>query len=341
MLSLRSLALLATAHLAFDGAVAAHFSGPWDQYIQAPQSRTVQPASVFRTNGSVSTTNKGHLLQGPSSSITFDFGKETAGIPVIQYGPKSAATISTAGLPGFSCSGSCQGLGVGYTEDVAFVGAASDNTGAFTAGDGVLFVPIEQSDYTLPARFGRGGFRYLTLSLSNTTSNNTQVEINGVSVYFTAEPLLTPSELQDYTGYFQSSDELLNKIWYAGVYTAQLCTIGANTSVNDSFPPAQPGWAQDVTIASLNANDMILADGAKRDRSPWSGDLSVSLRTMLVSRNYDSLSAVKNSLISMFNIQDPVSGYFPWGGPPIAELLLDLGSSCEPNRSLFFLPDLR
>ena len=38
-------------------------------------------------------------------------------------------------------------------------------------------------------------------------------------------PHYADDQLRDYTGYFHCDDELLNRIWYAGAYTNQLCTI--------------------------------------------------------------------------------------------------------------------
>lgn len=62
----------------------------------------------------------------------------------------------------------------------------------------------------------RGGFRYLSL-VNNGTGD---VELAGLSVYFTAAPT---QDLQAYKGFFHSNDELLNRIWYAGAYTNRKC----------------------------------------------------------------------------------------------------------------------
>lgn len=315
---------------------AAEFAGPWDKYILAPQSRSLNPVGIFRKTGNTTAISDGHhgadmyILTGPNASVTFDFGQETAGIPTIHYGPRTSHLDTDASLPSQSCTGTCQALGLAYTESAAFVGFASDFSNALNAGDGTVYLPILQSyDYTVPARWGRGSFRYLTLSLGNTTSTNTVVEIDALSLYFTAEPALDERRLRDYTGYFYSSDELLNRIWYAGVWTAQLCTVGGNTSVNASFLPGTIGWAQDVTIDNFTGSNMVFTDGAKRDRVPWTGDLSISLNTALVSRNYDNLVSVKNNIIANIDFQDPQSGYFPWGGPPIAALLAALAGQSK------------
>lgn len=61
---------------------------PYSQYIRAPTSRTLYPASVYRTNGSV--VGAANLLQGATragsttftdiASVTYDFGKNIEGI---------------------------------------------------------------------------------------------------------------------------------------------------------------------------------------------------------------------------------------------------------------------
>ena len=68
-----------------------------------------------------------------------------------------------------------------------------------------------------------------------------------------------------YDGYFLSSDEQLNKIWYEGVYTNQ----------TDGIPAG--GVCSNATTCSQAPT---ILDGAKRDRRPWSGDLSVQNRSM-------------------------------------------------------------
>lgn len=59
----------------------------------------------------------------------------------------------------------------------------------------------------------RGGFRYLN------------VYHNTISVYFTALPQVAEADLLTYSGYFHCNDGQLNRVWYAGAYTDQLCTI--------------------------------------------------------------------------------------------------------------------
>lgn len=323
------LAYVAIAFVLTGQIAAAGSQKPWEQYILAPSSRTVRPTSLYQKTGSVSLESNGaYILKGPNSSITFDFGQQTGGYLTVQYGQRTSQT-STAGLPSALCEGACQALGLGYSESTAYVAFASDYTSGFNLGDGVVYLPLQRSDFAVPTKWGRGGFRYLTLSLGSTTDANTVAEIKGVSVHFTPEPNVPDDQLRSYTGYFHCSDDLLNRVWYAGVYTAQMVTIGSNSSVNESYPAGSLGWDQDLHPDYLGPNDVFLADGAKRDRSPFSGDLVISLKTLAVARDFDNLAAAKGTLITLIKSQDPASNYFPYAGSPILNVLAKLPGNCK------------
>jgi hypothetical protein len=83
-------------------------------------------------------------------------------------------------------------------------------------------------------------------------------------VYFTPVPHRDP---RDFTGYFHSDDELLNRIWYAGVYTVQLNTIDPSTGKSNFGGLTAEGtytWSLNTTVCESEA--ACLVDGAKRDR---------------------------------------------------------------------------
>lgn len=85
--------------------------------------------------------------------------------------------------------------------------------------------------YTVGREYARGGFRYLSL-INNGTGD---IELAGLSVYFTAAPT---QDLQAYSGYFHSNDELLNRVWYAGAYTnreSALLHLLLNMSIRGSL----------------------------------------------------------------------------------------------------------
>ncbi len=76
-----------------------------------------------------------------------------------------------------------------------------------------------------------------------------------------------------YQGYFISSDDTLNKIWYDGVYTDQTNSV-------------LPGGVCSNAAGTTCSGSATILDGAKRDRRPWSGDLTTENRTMFVSLGY-------------------------------------------------------
>ena len=107
----------------------------------------------------------------------------------------------------------------------------------------------------------QGGERYEAISLTTPGT----VVLSGAGITAKFNNLGSGS----YKGYFISSDTTLNEIWYDGVYTAQTDAIPAGDA---------------CSAATACSKTPVILDGAKRDRRPWSGDLSVEGRTL-----FDSL----------------------------------------------------
>jgi hypothetical protein len=150
----------------------------------------------------------------------------------------------------------------------------------------------------------RGGFRYLNLILQT----NGTVDVAGVTVHFTAAPNMPdPSAWKNH---FYSSDDLLNRVWYGAGYTTQLCSIAPGHGRQG--PPPASGWNNS---ASCGIGDVVLVDGAKRDRMIWPGDMGVSVGTAFATTG--DVDASRNALDTLFSYQDP-SGMLPYVGPPIA-----------------------
>jgi Bacterial alpha-L-rhamnosidase 6 hairpin glycosidase domain/Carbohydrate binding module (family 6) len=260
---------------------ASSISHPWDVYNYSPSSRTIAPVAIYTVTGAVSNPNNilsgsATRISGYGSSITLDFGKEVAGI----------ITLSAAGS-----SDAKQSVGLTFSESSNNIGASSD---ASTGSDSAVIASITGAGtFTMPASSLRGGFRYFTLFLNSTG----WVDLKGVSLNFTAAP--TMSNPSQYANYFYSSDELLNKLWYAGAYTVQL----------DSIDPTQ-GRDNSTTVGS---GSTVLVDGAKRDRVVWPGDMGISVPTAYVSTG-DLLSS-KNSLTTLYSVQN-TTGELPYAGPP-------------------------
>lgn len=136
--------------------------------------------------------------------------------------------------------------------------------------------------YTAPKEKGRGAFRYMTLVHNGTGS----LEVTGAEVHYTAMPHWEDDALGNYTGYFHCDDDLLNRVWYAGAYTNQICTIEPDTgdalvhigeegySKDDDQTPVNVTWYNNYTIT---AGKSALVDGAKRDRLVWAGGMLIPL----------------------------------------------------------------
>ncbi|KAI5363951.1 Putative six-hairpin glycosidase superfamily, alpha-L-rhamnosidase, six-hairpin glycosidase [Septoria linicola] len=300
----------------FLASVAAQASVSGQQYILSPSSRSVQPRAVYRTTGNVTTgggdatttsdVSAGFRLTGPGSSLTLDFGQITAGVPNLQFGDVNLA----------------------YTEAVDFVGIASDNSTRNTHLDGTLYVPITANEaYSVPPAWNRGAFRHLTLSIPESASQEQAVEVSLTSLTYTAQP--SAENPAEYAGYFECSDDLLNRIWYAGAYTVQLCTVSANSSIDHIRVLDPVGWSADAQTVGLNASDEFLSDGAKRDRNPWAGDLGVSTRSGLSLEK--DLITTRNSLIGMFVVQNATTGYFAYCGSPLGELFGLVGTAYDSD----------
>jgi len=259
----------------------------------SPTSRTVRPTAVYRTSGNVASpqnvlNGQPTRISGAQSSITLDFGKEVGGMTTLSFG---------------AVSGSGQRVGLAFSESSLYVGANSDLSSGRNGEDGALYATASANGtYTTPTAQQRGGFRYLTVFLG--TSG--WVDLNGVSLAFTAAP--GKANPADYANYFNSSDELLNRIWYAGAYTVQLNTIASNQG--RAWPPPATEWNNAATVG---VGESVLVDGAKRDRTVWPGDLGIAVPTQYAYSG--DLTSTRNALSTMYDVQSS-AGEIPWSGPP-------------------------
>ncbi|KAF2090412.1 glycoside hydrolase family 78 protein [Saccharata proteae CBS 121410] len=270
----------------------AAFPGPWESNIYAPSSRIVKPASILSLATASEPTNFSLPvnLSGNGSALVFDFGIEVGGI----------ATVS------FVSTGSGR-LGLAFTEAKNWIGEWSDSSnGGFKGGDGALYAGLVangSATYTMPDDKIRGGFRYMTIFV--VTNDSAIVSLTDLSLEIGFQP--TWSNLRAYQGYFNSSDELLNKIWYSGAYTLQTNAVPVDTG--RWIPALATGWANNGT---LGPGDTIIVDGAKRDRAVWPGDMGIAVPSTFVS--IGDLESVKNAL------QQQDDGAFPEAGPPLLQM---------------------
>ena len=288
-----------------------HFASaqaPYSEYILTPRSRTILPASVYNVNGTVdnaaalTSSSSGTATFTGKSAVTYDFGKNIGGI----------VSFNTS-----SVQGSDQYIGISFTESSLWINSEGCDATADAGIDEALWFSVESGGaYHASEEHQRGGFRYLNV-LHNTTGT---VELSGLSIYFTAIPQVAEDRLGAYTGYFHSNDEQLNRVWYAGVYTNEICTIDPafgnsliylgeiekNSTVTEPLP-----WYVNYTIANGSS---VLVDGAKRDRLVWPGDMAIAVPSMAVS-TYE-LSTIRDSLDSLLVLQNRSTGALPYAGRP-------------------------
>ncbi|EXJ58926.1 hypothetical protein A1O7_06356 [Cladophialophora yegresii CBS 114405] len=274
----------------------AAFPGPWDQNNYAPESRFVSPRwSLLWPNLTSVPYAKAQTISGNGSLVTYDFGKEVGGIVRFSYTSSGAGT-----------------LGIAFTESRKFVGYVSDSSnGLFTGSDLWLNVTLtgQPGQYVMPDEVLRGGFRYMTLWFS-TNSSATAVSAQNITVELDFQP--TWSNLRAYQGYFHCSDELLNRIWYAGAYTLQSNAVPTYTG--RQVPMLAWNWANNAT---LGPGYSIIVDGAKRDRAVWPGDIGIAVPSAFVSTG--DLESVRNALQVMYDYQNTTTGAFDESGPPLSQ----------------------
>jgi hypothetical protein len=238
----------------------------WQALVPAPSSDDVRPVSVVRTQGSVS--NAAALVQGtgttvmtvPSggqpAAIVLDFGKEVGGTPYITV---SASTPSS------------NTVRVSTSEALQFL---TNSSGAFVNDNG------SQINFTVtgPQRYTgglRGGFRFAAIELRTAGT----VSLTAAGLNFRAYR----GSADRYQGWFMSSDDQLNRMWYAGAYTTQMDMVPAG-------------------VASCFTQPVIF-DGAKRDRAIWSGDLMITNPVAQLSLGTNSVAYVKGSINAIMNLQ--------------------------------------
>jgi hypothetical protein len=179
----------------------------------------------------------------------------------------------------------------------------------FHVEDGALSVAVDgQGTWTCPDAQQRGAFRYVTLYMETSGT----VEICSVKTYNNMMPSMG-DDLRQYPGFFFGDDEFLNTIWYAGAYTLQLATIPTGTGRRSDWVHKKVGWANDVP-AALDGTLEVLTDGARRDRTVWSGDRALSTLTNYIALN--NKISTKNGVDWMFKYQTD-EGVFPYACPPI------------------------
>jgi hypothetical protein len=282
--------------------------GGWRDYVLAPAGRSLAPESVIqaapragaldgdpdaalRADGrAVTLTSIGDRTGSPL--LALDFGQEVGGHLRVKVTGASGETRLRAC---FSESRRYRALGSRNDGEARFApGCDTANIWVGFPGQAYTY-DVDSHALALPAslpgeaRDGilRGGFRYVTLFLDGPGS----VKVDAVTLDYTPEPASSnPSKL---AGWFNSSDEQLNKIWHAGVYTVQTNTDKASTAKSWPYRAGETDHA-DGQLSGLDPDDEVIYDGAKRDRLVWQGDLAVQNPVAYLSTW--NLKAAENSL---------------------------------------------
>ena len=244
----------------------------------------------------------------PETVVVLDFGKVVVGFPVLDFAWSS--------LSGGAEAGSSPGVRLAFSETRQYLSERSDFSRSDQSGaDGAPGT----DQYAVPAKGGRWtdeqgylsdsqvyadglhGFRYLRISLDALPGDAPvavpygEVAIDSVALDFSAY-VGTP---ESYGGWFLSSDEDLNRYWYAAAYTNELIT--------DTFQPydIDPRGADSPSLDGK----LVLQDGAKRDRDPYVGDIAVSGRTAYLTHP-DAAVAARNVLADLADHQR-ADGWIP------------------------------
>lgn len=296
--------------------------GDWHPYVLAPSDRDVapvsasaaarggsvtgDPAGLVHGDGSVQLTSTG----GPATSplVTLDFGKEVGGR--VQVHVTSASDQRPALHVCFSESKRYAALQPQDNDGEAAYAPGCDTANIWNGYPGTKYTydsdshDLKLGDTSLPATLTDTqprGFRYATLFLDGAGS----VTVDKVSLHFDAAP--KQQDPSDYAGWFLSSDNELNKIWYAGAYTVQTNTWLSDTAKSWPYTAGEADHA-DAQVPHADPNQEVIFDGAKRDRIVWQGDLAVQAPVTYLST--DDVGAVDNSLSSLAAQQLP-DGYVP------------------------------
>jgi len=295
--------------------------GPWNNNVSAPNDPTVLEVSSvdgFNVGDTISIDTGANQETRTVTDIypgrCFPFG--CFGQPSLTV-DSPLTIVHSAGAPVLDLA--YPGTGVDFTPALQYPHAAL--TGAVSIGTGISFTPALTADHPVGTSVstvatvvsgdrngnngvGTDGSRTdnfdLTAASGGTTVGNAINAVQG-GERFQAIALTTPGTVElsgagitikhfnqgasAYQGYFVSSDDTLNQIWYAGVYTDQ----------TDSILPG--GVCSSSDPSSCSQTSTIL-DGAKRDRRPWSGDLTTENRTMFDSLGYGpgASDIIKNTL---------------------------------------------
>ena len=281
--------------------------GDWRAQVLAPAQSVIFPASAgwYDPAGTVYELNPEDLRAGgvdvivAPGTLVLDFGRNVAGF--LALGVRNAAGLS---------------FDLRFSEAYQFIWDTQPRLYDLLTRLGIPPVWLPRyhehrldgyADFEDPVQVG--AYRYVRMDVHEGAARLDYAYVRFTSRRTTAD---------DLAGYFLCDDELLNRVWYAGVYTLDLCTIRSNEGCSTG----------DRTIGR---GEWSLVDGSKRDRMIWTGDLFIGSGVDFVSRT-DHLAAV-DSLDYLAGWQRP-GGRLP-GCSPVGAL--GLGAYLFLEYNLFWV----
>jgi alpha-L-rhamnosidase len=254
-------------------------SGAWRDYVLDSPGPDVYPVSVdVQNTGPGKTIDDPAGLSGPGGGSTTIHSDGPVGGPyeVVDLGRLTGGRIeisvtASSGVP----------IRLAYSEARRFLGPGGDvDHGSQGRNDD----PSSRTDeingtgvFTLAGI--RGAERYVRIELGG--AGTAQID------YISLEVTHFRPSVGDYVGHFLSSDELLNRIWYAGAYTLHVATYG------------DPN----------RGNRVVMADAGKHDRVVWLGDLGTEI--LAGSYTVRQMPRYLRRSLQLFTCQQERGGYIP------------------------------
>jgi alpha-L-rhamnosidase len=233
----------------------------WQAYDETPTSAQVCPTAVYSTSGTVSGASTllcggsadatlTYVSGGTAPTIVYDYGKEVGGVPYFYVSSESGSPT----------------LQAGYSESSLYISPTGGDASPWAEGD-----PKRYDDYTVTGggtitnTYVQGGERYEEITLTTPGT----ITLSGIGVNYIADQ----TQASALPGYFDSSNNELNQIWYDSEYTDQLDSVPA-----DSLPGS---WQ--VTGGVLQASGPLASNpvGVLNGGSSW-GNYTDSFQTQIV-----------------------------------------------------------
>ncbi|KAI5785841.1 hypothetical protein EDC01DRAFT_189433 [Geopyxis carbonaria] len=267
------------------------FPGLWTRNIQAPDSsRIVRCSKAAYTEGYVEISEQLEapiVLREQGALVTFECPQVVGGRLFFKVDEEYTSAE--------------QNVGIAFSRLPTTVGRKTDASTSHADHDLTQFMPLERGNYNyLDEDHIRGAFQYVTLFvpapedpkdgqavptepeilLQDSSDQKRMGRLHGireqesigisdVGVVFTAAAGM--KDPRAYKGFFNSSDEGLNSIWYSGAYDLQLRSIPSDQGgppvdlvcVNSNQTCAPGQWQNNFTISNSSS---VIVDGANQNR---------------------------------------------------------------------------